>query len=650
MKKLLYIINEGLRKFIYERTAGLVKAIEAAEEPVKLYILRSDGYSGFAPDHNRGEANLFRLPDYRDFDGILLDLNSNFNSGMDAVGALGVMHCIQQAEASGRPVISMANHVNGFHYVGIDNYAAMTSVIRHLHEVMGLTDFWFAMGPAANYENRIRTQALRDYCEAWGLPCGEERFYSESFITDSGVHAFHTLHERHGGRLPQAVICANDAIALGVSRAAGELGYEVPRDFMLTGFDNLDISAYLNPSITTVDQLCWTMGETCLKLMQRIWRGEEVPLVTHTPTRLVLRQSTGSAQAWREDNQQRIAQYIHRDMVETEFNYKLGALEYELPGCESVEDMCDALTRCISSLGCKGACLVLDRKLLTGADAEFELGERPTGVQYFAAGLKTEGYPEFMELVYAWEAGKAPTYPGRAVRGLLPELEEKGDRENFLILPLHFMEYTAGYLVIWDCVEMIRLKRVSAIVNTLTMAMHSFFARRRLAHINRVLSGMSVRDELTGLYNRFGYNSLASQLFDRTHADGKRLGILFIDMDGMKYFNDHFGHACGDKAILSVSQAIRHCVPANALAVRYGGDEFLVFMPAGDVGDIRQVLDGILEGIPRMARTLDMPDAPSISTGFVLTDPADARTLRDYVEDADRLMYANKKARKARIG
>lgn len=56
------------------------------------------------------------------------------------------------AAASGKPVVSIANRIADFYYVGIDNDSAMTSMIRYLHEDIGLKDFWFLMGPADNYE------------------------------------------------------------------------------------------------------------------------------------------------------------------------------------------------------------------------------------------------------------------------------------------------------------------------------------------------------------------------------------------------------------------------------------------------------------------------------------------------------------------
>jgi len=177
--------------------------------------------------------------------------------------------------------------------------------------------------------------------------------------------------------------------------------------------------------------------------------------------------------------------------------------------------------------------------------------------------------------------------------------------------------------------------------------MHSYYSRSRLAHANRVLSGLSMTDDLTGLYNRLGYHRLVPRLFKEAHARGKQLGVIFIDMDRMKHFNDSFGHAYGDLAIQCVSRAIRRAGSEDAVAVRYGGDEFLVVVPVESVEDVRRRIVAIHRAIPVEAEALGMPETPGISTGFVLTDPRDARSLGDYVDEADRLMYENKKLRKA---
>ena len=202
MKKVLYILNDCMRKYSYERISGLVANLQALPGGGSLYIIRSDAYSGFSDEHNQGEYNIYRLPDFKDFDAILLDINRIFSGGPESLGAENIQYVFEAAAASGKPVISMANHLPGMHYVGIDNYEAMTAVIRHLHQDLGKTDFWFALGPSDNYENQERTRALRDYCRLHGLPCTDDRFYSESFIVECGIHAFTRLRTSHGGALP----------------------------------------------------------------------------------------------------------------------------------------------------------------------------------------------------------------------------------------------------------------------------------------------------------------------------------------------------------------------------------------------------------------------------------------------------------------
>ncbi|MCR5087948.1 MAG: GGDEF domain-containing protein [Oscillospiraceae bacterium] len=645
MKNVLYILNDGVRRFTYARIAGLARAVRNADEAVNLYIMRSEGHASFTPEHNCGEYNIFRLPDYSAYDGIFLDVNSNFTADANAFAASGTLYAIRAAVASGRPVVSMANAIEGCYYVGIDNYDAMASVIRHLHTELGLTDFWFAMGPTDNYESGERTRALRDYCLEHGLPCGEERFYAESFLMDCGLHAFEKLRTEHGGALPQAVICGNDLIAAGVCRAAEAAGVSVPRDTMVTGFDNQDLSAYFSPSLTTLDQLCWTMGQACMDTMTRIWRGEDVPRVINTPTSLVLRESTGNAGSMGTDMKDRVVELLRTNADTTEFGYRLNVLQYQLPGCETLEEICMALVSCVSALGCTGVRLVLDRAL-----SEYE--NSTDSEQHMSRALDisdklcTEGYSERMDLVFSWEAGKPPRMPRHGV-GRTPSVGSMGGQgENCLFIPLHFMEHSIGYLALRNCTELVRLKCISPIANSLTMTLRSYFARNKLSCYNQLLSGLSMKDDLTGLHNRLGYHRLAYPLFRKTCEEGGRLAVVFLDLDRLKFINDSYGHTIGDGAIAGVSRAIVHCMPETAVAVRYGGDEFLLLFPVSGEEAVQALIADVRERLPEEAERAELPCTPGVSAGYVLTDPQSARSLDDYVEEADGLMYREKSLRR----
>ncbi len=646
MKKILYIIDDGQRNFTYLRISGFSESIRRAEEPINMYIFRSGGFKDYEALQNSGEYNIYHLPDFSDYDGIFLDINSCHNAEINLYGSRGASYVTEAAAASGKPVITLANLIPGFYYVGIDNRAAMTSMISYLHEELRLRNFWFLMGPSDNFENRERTAALKDYCLTNGLPSDNDRFYAESYAPESGFHGFNNLLSAHNGVLPDAVICANDLIALGAFQAAAMAGYSIPKDLFITGFDNLELSSFFSPSLTTVDQLGWTMGSKCIELMQRIWKGEDVPLINYTPTRLIIRESTGSSAKLSEEHlRDQVIDGFRTGMEAETFGNHLNTMQFRLPGCNSVEEMCGALLTCLPSLQCKGLYLVLDKELYDyGNQIEFD---QATGqIKSSNSGLKTEGYPEKMELVFSWEEETGASYPKRTIRGIFPAFDSDVPGRDYLFAPLHFMDAAVGYLVIRDCVEMLRAKRIAPIVNMLTMAMRSFFSGKKLEYLNQMLSGISMQDSLTGLCNRLGYHHLATRLFKKTHEEGRSLVVLFIDMDRMKYFNDTFGHACGDDAILCVSSAIKANVPEEAIPVRYGGDEFLVLTPAEGADAVRELLEKILSSIVREALNRHMPETPEISTGFVLTDPASGTSLNGYVEEADRLMYGTKKEKK----
>lgn len=649
MKKVLYVLNDCLRQYSYDRAFSMYRALQKQGEPFNLYILRIDAFSDFSPEHNHGEYNIFRLPDYSDFDGILLDINNVYNSDSDPSGAGGFQYVINALAASGKPVISIANQIPGFYYVGIDNYEAMTSVIRHLHESHGLTDFWFAMGPVNNYENQLRIKGLRDYCAAHHIPFGEDRVYQESYLIESGTHAFDALFARHHGHLPQAIICGNDHIAMGICYAAKSAGYSIPEDFLVTGFDNADVAASFSPPLTTIDQRSWSMGRVCVDVLKRIWNGESVPKSISIPTRLVLRQSSECIPQAVSETIERESELMLSNTSGYDYTYKVSAMQYHLPGCKSIEEICLAMIDCFSSLDCDGIDLVLDPQLFD-VDRMLSFTGRTDQNHDIASELYVEGYPDTLKLVFQWEKGSDPRFPEIKVGSTLSSLPLNGSCSNYVIAPLHFMERTVGYLCLRNCLELMRVRVVSIIVSTVTMALRTFVSAHALTYINQVLSGVSMKDDLTGLYNRLGYHELAYPLY-RTLANRRgRLAILFLDMDRLKYINDAFGHGEGDRAIKCIANVLQGCIPSEAVPVRYGGDEFLALIPDADEESVLKMISEISSGVSSLAKAQKLPVIPEFSSGFVLADPASGKTLDEYVHDADERMYREKKAKKVERG
>ncbi|MCR5001701.1 MAG: GGDEF domain-containing protein [Lachnospiraceae bacterium] len=646
MKRIIYVLNDSRRSFTYERISGLCEAVKKASEPTNLYIFRSAGFSGYDPSHNCGEYNIYRLPDFADYDGIILDINNVNVSSKNEYEAKGTSYIVEAAASSGKPVISVANRMDGFYFLGIDNRRSMTSVVSFLHDSFYFTDFWFIMGPSDNYENIMRTEAIRAYCKENGIPSDILRFYSESYAIDCGIHGFEKLYSINGGKLPQAIVCANDPIALGVLRTASSRGIKIPGDVYVTGFDNLDISAYHSPSITTIDQHQPELGQKCMDIFERIWAGEDVDKINYINTTLVERETTGGPKPPVNTLKTRVAVSAENDMYTEKFNDRICTMQYKIPTCKSIDEICRALEPCIPDMKCMGIWLAIDRKL-SDLDSQTEIDLKTGSIRLNDSALLSEGYPESMELVYVWDKKTGSNFPHETISSLFPTFDHARGGRNYMFIPLHFMESTVGFLVISNGLNLLRTRNIASFVNTLTMALRNFFSSQKLEYVNHLLSGISMRDNLTGLCNRLGYHHLAARLFEDFARSMKKLGIIFIDMDRMKWFNDTFGHACGDDAIRSLAFSISKNISEGSIAVRFGGDEFLILTPVKEAADAEMLIGRIEEALPSEAGMLKLPDVPGISAGFVITDPAEGKTLNEYVEEADRLMYDIKKAKRS---
>ena len=248
---------------------GIVQELKKRKTDACLYIFCCAGNWSLDEEYNEGEYGIFSLPNFNEFDGVLIDF-SNMHSYNEE-------HIVtERIRYSGIPAISLQKQIDGFTYVGADNYSAMRQMAAHLHEVHNINRFWLLMGPEDNFESNVREKAIRDYMNENGIILRKDDVVHVDFDYQAGVRGYRQLRSLHSD-LPEAIICANDNQAIAVCEEAAQDGLKVPDDFAVTGFDNFDKAGFYTPRITTMSNVREKLVAKAVDVLIDIWNGHPAP-------------------------------------------------------------------------------------------------------------------------------------------------------------------------------------------------------------------------------------------------------------------------------------------------------------------------------------------------------------------------------------
>ncbi|WP_210547051.1 GGDEF domain-containing protein [Rhodoferax sp. PAMC 29310] len=189
---------------------------------------------------------------------------------------------------------------------------------------------------------------------------------------------------------------------------------------------------------------------------------------------------------------------------------------------------------------------------------------------------------------------------------------------------------------------------ISARVNVTDMVRRG----KTLEATNQILTKQTSTDGLTGLANRRSFDQALDVEWQRASRAQLPLSLLMVDIDHFKNFNDHYGHLAGDECLRRVANALGDCVRrAGEMAVRYGGEEFVLLLPGADDAHACETAQKCLDRLRREA----MPHAASptaknvtISIGVATVVPSSGTNAKLLVNTADAAMYRAKTGGRAR--
>jgi len=612
-------------------------------------IKQSDTFSGYdffiftsyasydTPDnYNQGELNIYGLPKMKDYDGALVFTNAlnNVDTGISIV---------KQAVLAGIPVISIGIDVEGSICIDIDNITGMQEIAEHLIQVHDVKRAVFIAGYKDHPESICRLETVKKVFAEHGLKLEDRDIYYGNWGNVLTTEATKKIAADPAG-LPDAIICANDIMALACSTELTHLGYNLPEDVIVTGYDCISSGQTFYPVLTTVTSDYESIGYKCIKVFDSIFSGMEVPRKILMKSKIVIGEScrchngAGFDVTRREYGRKTYSESLDRTNLEAS-ERMLTNIITDAPDYESLRtNLIDYYANDHELVGDDFYIVIHNLYMNNVMASDEEVHEN--GIASTASALIAIKDGKITE--------KLTPERSKIVPGYDPESEVN---HIYYIMPLHTGKWNYGYLVTHDGTMIMREHLdLNAYLEKLMLAFRIQRSNIKLRIYNDRLREISEIDTMTGLYNRFGYENKAIPIYEDSIRGNTLLMVMFIDINLMKQINDVFGHMNGDAAIRLTASAIKSNLQHDWIGVRFGGDEFLIIGSVKSHEEADNLKDSINAAIDRVNKDGVWPFRLSISSGYILSDHETKKPLSEYIKDADNLMYETKKKLHAEQG
>ena len=621
-KRIAVLVASIDREYQQDFASGLVSA--GVQNDVDICIFNSQGHMNVAISTSSevGESMIYDLPDLDEFDGVISMLATMGND----VAYHKVTEVLEPLKQKGKPHISIDVPQEGAVCIRFDDAVSVGELTEHLINEHGARRIAFVSGPLNSNVSIARLEACREALRRHGLELDNRLIFDGEWTRIGGRRAAEAILDA-GGELPDAVICANDDMALSVIECFNEHGIRVPRDVAVIGFDALREAVMRG--LTTICRPVDRSARKAIEVLCR-WIAGEVPetdsiILSTIP---IYGESCGCAQNFEHMNDKLRALGTERWNMETILT-RVSMFSGTLAGVGDEQEAAEKIREFVASWDIREMYLCVDPAICREA----------------ASGSADRAYPEEMLLLYGIRNGKEykPVLFDR--RDLVPALQEMRKNTACLVFcPLYYRNRNFGYVVM-DHGSGTGAALYSVLM-LLNGALISLFLQTNIKNYASTIANMAVHDIMTGMLNRRGYMEQAPAMMEQARREQKVFAIISMDMDNMKRINDTYGHLKGDEAICRMGKAIEFLQAEGMTPVHISGDEFQAFGIADSTEQAKKLIPMIRAAMERQNRQDPWICDLSASLGVYAAIPAEDDGIDEFMTRADREMYADKTRRR----
>ncbi len=639
MKKIAVIVS-GIDE---EYQSTILKGIRDCAAKQGVHVVHFVAFGGILRNarHDAGEYNIYNLCNYEQFDGVVLLTNTISEPTV-------VSRIVKAVQQYNIPVVSVDNDLDvKFFHVGIDNFKAMQDMVRHVTDFHKCRNIGYISGPENNPESILRFNAFEQVMRENNIPMTDDMIYYGSFRSCDGREGAEYFLNRKEG-LPEAIICANDAMALATVLKLEETGIRVPEDVIVTGFDDIYAARNYDPAISSVKRPLYRSGYLACEQLLSVC-AEDTPRSVMLETESVFRHSCGCCMVERGSEEEiehnrRFRKSNYRILDFYQVNIPLvNQMSCNLAEGEDFEQNIDILKTFILKIGAKRFYLCLNDNWNEIREDRGASGQK----MHLLDTCVTSGYTDRMLVPLAYVDGKFTCLPAFLSKNMLPDCEaDAADSMMYYMLPLHFRDRCFGYCVICDNQFDMENPLLHSWVMNIANSLESI---RKMEYLDRAmheLDQLYVMDPLCKINNRNGFNKYTADIFDDCRRRSKHVMMMFIDMDGLKMINDTYSHEEGDNGLKQLAKAIKISCRNGEIFARFGGDEFIIFAPDYTEEMAQDLANRIQAWMTEYNLTSGKPYPVAASIGWHITQVDADATLYPLITAADKKMYEDKKKKK----
>ncbi len=528
------------------------------------------------------------------------------------------------------PIISFKVMQNGVYNVLSGEDRGAGTLVRHLYSEHNARKICFFADKSAFRENLRRETFYRDSMEDCGLPVEESYLFQASGHGDRGEEAYAYFYESEKER-PDAVICADDHLARELCNALIGHGIRIPEDTMVCGFNDSYESREFVPRLTAVSADIGEMAKETMKLADDLIQGRPRGAKITVPEQIFYRESCGCQQTDHRDIENYTREhYLMLDGIE-ESHVAQSFFNIFLDGCENFEEIKKTIGEHLYLLGDVDEFYLC---LLGQMDGEHR--------------IFSNEITERAQLELAFRNGEMISDQSISFlqQDLLPEEMRDQSKKIYYFSLLHNREKLFGYTVMNMKDPLARLNFFYYDWNmTVGLAINEYFSNMLLRSLLKKNEENSLTDFLTGMPNRRGLDRYVEEQWQRWGREGRKISFITMDLDGLKYINDHFGHEEGDWAISTIGGWAREILTPYGMISRTGGDEFVAVLEA-DEGTVKTLSQEIEERVEVLNGESGKDYSLGASIGHVTVTMTAECDFEQCVKASDAEMYKVKQAHK----